>query len=78
MSHIIINSILRATISYLLLLAVARFMGRKSLSQMTFFNFTIIITLGFVTANLAIGQDNTPITTATTLMIRGGLAIATG
>ncbi|KNY25637.1 YetF domain-containing protein [Pseudobacteroides cellulosolvens] len=78
MAQTIISSILRATIAYLLLLIIARFMGRKSLSQMTFFDFAIIITLGSVTANLAMGPESTPTTAATTLITLGGLAIITG
>jgi len=50
----ILYSILRAIFAYSLLLVVARLMGRKALSQMTFFDFAVIITLGSVTANLAI------------------------
>lgn len=78
MFQTIINSIFRSVVSYLLLLTVARLMGRKSLSQMTFFDFAIIITLGSVTANLAMGPESTPVTAATTLITLGGLAILTG
>lgn len=78
MTQTIINSVLRATIAYLLLLAVARLIGRKSLSQMTYFDFAIIITLGSVTANLAMGPESTPATAAATLLTLGGLAILTG
>lgn len=78
MIETIVNSILRACIAYLLLLLVARFMGRKSLSQMTFFDFATIITLGSVTANLAMGPENTPTIAATTLITLGALAILTG
>lgn len=78
MFQIIINTFFRAIIAYLLLLLVARFMGRKALSQMTFFDFAVIITLGSVTANLAMGQNSTPISAATTLLTLGSLAIITG
>ena len=78
MFQIIINSVFRAVVAYLLILTVARLMGRKSLSQMTFFDFAIIITLGSVTANLAMGGKNTPTTAATALITLGGLAILTG
>lgn len=78
MYQVIVNSILRATIAYILLLVVARFMGRKALSQMTFFDFAIIITLGSVTANLAIGTESTPASDATVLITLGSLAIMTG
>jgi len=78
MFQIVINSILRATFAYLLLLVVARFMGRKSLAQMTFFDFAIIITLGSVTASLAMGPQTTPLTAAIVLITLGTLAIITG
>lgn len=74
----IIYSILRATIAYVLLLIIARLMGRKALSQMTFFDFSIIITLGSVTANLSMGTNSTPASAATVLITLGGLAILTG
>jgi len=78
MYYEIIISILRATIAYLLLLVVVRFMGRKALSQMTFFNFSVIIALGSIAANLAMGSQSTPISAAAALVTFGGLAIATG
>lgn len=56
----IMLSVQRVVIAYLLLLAIVRFMGRKSLSQMTFFNFTVIIVLGSIAANLAMGRNSTP------------------
>jgi uncharacterized membrane protein YcaP (DUF421 family) len=73
-----INTVFRTVVAYLLLLVVARFMGRKALSQMTFFDFAVIITLGSVTANLSMGQDNTPASTAVVLITLGALAVLTG
>lgn len=78
MYQIIINSVLRAIFAYLLLLIVARLMGRKALSQMTFFDFSIIITLGSVTANLAMGQNNSFASSTSVLITLGSLAILTG
>lgn len=78
MYQVIMNSILRTIVAYLLLLVVARLMGRKALSQMTFFDFAVIITLGSVTANLAMGQNSTPVSAATVLLTLGTLAIITG
>lgn len=78
MFQIIINAMFRTVIAYLLLLVVARFMGRKALSQMTFFDFAVIITLGSVTANLAMGQNSTPVSATTTLLTLGALALITG
>ena len=71
-------SVARAVFSYLLLLVVARFMGRKALSQMTFFHFAIIITLGSVSANLAMGRESTPLSAAVGLITFGALAVLTG
>ena len=78
MYQIIINSIFRAIIAYLLLLLVARLMGRKGLSQMTFFDFAVIITLGSVPASLAMGSNSTTASAATVLITLGALAIITG
>jgi len=78
MFQTIINAILRAVIAYLLLLVVTRFMGRKGLSQMTFFDFCVMITLGSVTATLAIGTNNTTASATTVLITLGALAIITG
>ncbi|PKM51888.1 MAG: hypothetical protein CVV02_04565 [Firmicutes bacterium HGW-Firmicutes-7] len=74
----ILSSIFRAIIAYSLLLGVTRLMGRKGLSQMTFFDFSVIITLGSVTANLAMGQNSTPASAVASLLTLGGLAILTG
>lgn len=74
----LIYPVLKTTIAYLLLLVVARFMGRKALSQMTFFDFAVIITLGSVTANLAMGEETKPIPTAVVLITLSALAIVTG
>lgn len=74
----IIMTILRAIGAYLLLLLIVRFMGRKALSQMTFFNFAIIIVLGSVAANLAMGRESTPASATAALITFGLLAIITG
>jgi uncharacterized membrane protein YcaP (DUF421 family) len=74
----ILYSLFRSIIAYLLLLVVARLMGRKALSQMTFFDFAVIITLGTVTANMAIGSENTHLNAITVLLSLGFLAILTG
>lgn len=45
--------ILRATGAFLVLLIMTRFMGRKQLSQLTFFNYITGIALGSIAANIA-------------------------
>lgn len=78
MTNEIMNPILRAVIAYLLLLVIVRLMGRKALSQMTFFNFSVIIVLGSIAANLAMGRNSTPISAAVSLVTFGLLSILTG
>lgn len=50
--------LLRTTLSFLVLLLMARLMGRKQLSQLTFFNYITGITLGSVAAEIA-GKTDT-------------------
>ncbi len=76
--NVVLFSFIRAFFAYVLLLLIVRLMGRKALSQMTFFDFSIIIALGSVTANLAIGQNSTPLSSTVVLLTLGLLAIMTG
>ncbi len=46
--------ILRLTIAFVTLIALTRLMGRKEISQMTFFNFVSAISIGTLGASLAI------------------------
>ncbi len=49
-------TILRTFIAYILLLLATRLMGRKMISQMTFFDFTVGIMLGTVAGSLALSS----------------------
>ncbi len=73
----IINTIIRTTAGYILLLFLTRFMGRKMISQMTFLDFVVGITVGSVTANIALGPNKQAILGASTLIILAILTIAT-
>jgi len=70
-------TIARALFAYLLLLVVSRAVGRKAISQMTFFDFAVAITFGSVTANLGMGSQNTPLNASLVLVTFGSLAILT-
>ncbi|HBV86314.1 DUF421 domain-containing protein [Desulfosporosinus sp.] len=70
--------VLRALFAFILLLIVARLMGRKVISQMTFFDFGVAISIGSITANLAMSQGSTTITAVTVLITFGTLSIITG
>ncbi|SDL93168.1 DUF421 domain-containing protein [Sediminibacillus halophilus] len=53
----IMELILRVSISFLVLYVLTRIMGRKEISQMTFFNFVSAIAIGSITANLVANQN---------------------
>jgi uncharacterized membrane protein YcaP (DUF421 family) len=59
----------RLILSFLVLLALTRIMGRKEISQMTFFNFVSAIALGTLGASLAIDSS---------ISVRNGLIALVG
>lgn len=61
--------VLRLFIAFFVLFILTRIMGRKEISQMTFFNFVSAIAIGSITANLAISQN---------LSIRNGVIALVG
>jgi uncharacterized membrane protein YcaP (DUF421 family) len=65
----VIELSLRIILAFATLLALTRIMGRKELSQMTFFNFVSGIAIGTIGASLAIDQ---------TLSVRNGLIALIG
>ena len=73
----IIYSTVRGLVAFILLMIVTRLMGRKAISQMTFFDFVVAITLGSLTANLGMGSNNNATTAATVIITLAVLAIIT-
>lgn len=65
----IVNPALRGILIYITLLILSRIMGRKMISQMTFFDFVIGIMIGSVAANTAIGPYNKNISSGLTVLI---------
>ncbi|MDL4840460.1 DUF421 domain-containing protein [Aquibacillus rhizosphaerae] len=61
--------IIRIGLSFVVLLVLTRIMGRKELSQMTFFNFVSGIAIGSIGANLVVSQN---------LSIRNGIIALAG
>ncbi|WP_368731160.1 hypothetical protein [Bacillus sp. AFS015802] len=53
-----LEMIVRSTASFLVLLLLARLLGRKQLSQLTFFNYITGITIGSIAADIA-GESKT-------------------
>lgn len=74
----ILHAILRSFIAFVLLIAMARILGRKALSQMTFFDFAVVITFGSVAANIGIGQNSTFHSGVTVLITLGLLGLLSG
>jgi uncharacterized membrane protein YcaP (DUF421 family) len=74
MKQIILESILYTILGYFITLTIARIVGRKMISQMTFFDYVIGITMGSVTANLAL-VSQIPNSSAITVLVT--LAILT-
>ena len=74
----ILLAVLRSIASFILLIIMTRILGRKALSQMTFFDFAVVITFGSVAANIGIGQDNSFLTAITVLITIGLLGLLSG
>lgn len=53
------ETILRTTLSFIVLLILARLMGKKQISQLTFFHYVTGITIGSIAAEIAV-QRETP------------------
>lgn len=65
MFETILNTIIRGAAAYVFALVLTKLLGRKLISQMTLFDFVVAVTLGSLTANLAIGSQSTPLIVAT-------------
>ena len=74
----ILLAIIRTTIAFILLVSLSRLLGRKALSQMTYFDFTVVISFGSVAANLGIGQNPTFQSSVTALICFGLLGTLSG
>lgn len=59
---------LRTTLAFLAMLVLARFMGKKQISQLTFFHYMTGITIGSIAADIA-GESETPFTNGLVAMI---------
>jgi uncharacterized membrane protein YcaP (DUF421 family) len=72
----ILNTIARAAAIYVLALFLTRLMGRKLISQMTFFDFIVGVSIGSLAANAMIGSGRTPSSTVSALIVISFLDIA--
>lgn len=60
--------ILRTTFAFIILMILARFMGKKQISQLTFFHYVTGITIGSIAAEIA-SQSETPFLNGSVAMI---------
>lgn len=65
----IIAPSLRAALAFIVTLILSRVMGRKLISQMTFFDFVVGVTIGSVAANLALGPYNVAIRSGVSVLV---------
>lgn len=61
--------IIRAIFAYLALFALTRIMGKREISQMSFFDYTVGITIGSITANLALDRTRSYLSILPTLIV---------
>lgn len=70
--------VVRGIITYLFTLLLTRLMGRKLISQMTFFDFVVGVSMESMAANLSIGKDNSIINATSSLITFTILTILVG
>jgi uncharacterized membrane protein YcaP (DUF421 family) len=78
MFQVISQSFFKAVFAFLVLLIILRILGRKEISQMTLFDLGVAVTMGSVTANLAIGTNHTTLSVTVVLATFGLLALLLG
>lgn len=77
MGQEVLYTVIRTVFAYSLVLAAVRILGRRSISQMTFSDFIVGVTIGSVTANLALGSKNTTYSAALIITVLMLLALLT-
>lgn len=75
MTQVIIQSTYLIVISYFVTLLLTRLMGRKLISQMTFFDFVVGIIIGSAAVNVANIENNTSLSGFVTLIVVSILTI---
>ena len=73
----VLNFILRSIFAFFLLMVVTRAMGRKAVSQMTFFDFAVAITLGTLTASIGMDGKSNSVTATSVMLTIVGLGVVT-
>lgn len=63
--------LIRSVLSFILLLLLTRIMGKKQISQLTFFDYCVSITIGSIAADMSVDQNVKIINGLTSLAIWG-------
>jgi uncharacterized membrane protein YcaP (DUF421 family) len=71
-------TIIRSVIAFILLLIMARIMGKKQVSQLTFFDYCVGITIGSIAASMAVDQNIKMTNGLVSLVIWGLIPIIIG
>lgn len=74
----VLYSITFSVIAYILVMILTRAMGRKLMSQMTYFDFVVGIALGSTMSNLALGPNSNAYSSTTVLIVLTILAVLSG
>lgn len=69
--------LIRSVGAYIILLIIARIMGKKQLSQLTFFDYIVGITIGSIASSMSVDQNIKITNGIVSLIIWGGLPILT-
>lgn len=75
MGSIVFNTVLKSIAAYVFALILARIMGRKLISQMTFFDFIVGVSMGTLIANVMTDLSNIASSSATALIIISILSV---
>lgn len=78
MANTLLNTAIRSVVVYIIAMFLARLMGKKLISQMTFFDFVIGVSMGSIIANSIVGQTFTSVSAIVAFIILSVLVIATG
>ncbi|WP_297418200.1 DUF421 domain-containing protein [Clostridium sp.] len=75
MTNLVINTVIKTILAYAFALILARIMGRKLISQMTFFDFVVGVTMGTLVANVMVDASNPSPSSVIALVIISVLSI---
>ncbi|PJI10457.1 MULTISPECIES: DUF421 domain-containing protein [Clostridium] len=78
MERFLLDVLIRSMAVYILALFFTRLMGRKLISQMTFFDFVMGVSMGAIIANAIVGKKFTSLSAITAFVILSILTIAAG